>query len=123
MTNFIDDSITDAALQQLEDSVTELHICSGDPADRAAVLVNTLGTVAVDATDFTIANGDVSGRKSTMAQQSIAAASGDGTAAVACLINLSILVWKADLIAPQAITSGNPVTVSAVDVDEIRDPA
>ena len=123
MSNYIVDAVPNAALQYLEDNVTALHICSGDPADRAAVLTNSLGNVAVDATDFTIANGDTSGRKSTMGQQSIASASASGTGAVACLINATVLVWRADLSATQSITSGNPITVNAVDVDEIRDPA
>lgn len=123
MTNYIIDAVADAALQYIEDNVTTLHVCSGDPADRAAVLTNSLGNVTVDASDFTIANGDTSGRKSTMAQQSISSASASGTAAVLALINASVLVWKADLASTQVITSGNPITVNAVDVDEIRDPA
>ena len=123
MTNYIDDSIMDAALQQLEDNVTALHICSGDPVDRTAVLAQSLGNVAIDATDFTIANGDTSGRKSTISPQNIASASGSGTAAVSCLINATILVVKSDLSATQEITSGNPITVNSYDVDEIRDPA
>ena len=123
MTNLIADVVMDAALQYLEDNVTTLHICSGDPADRAAVLTNSLGNVAIDASDFTIANGDTSGRKSTLAQQAIASASASGTAAVIALINGTILVLKADLSATQAITSGNPITVNAFDADEIRDPA
>jgi len=123
MSNYIIDAVMDAALQYIEDNVTALHICSGNPTDRAGALTNSLGNVTVDSSDFTIANGDTSGRKSTMAQQSITSASASGTAAVACLINGSVLVWKADLSSTQAITSGNPVTVNAVDVDEIRDPA
>lgn len=123
MTNYIVDAVADAALQYIEDNVTTLHVCSGDPADRAAVLTNSLGNVTIDASDFTIANGDTSGRKSTLAQQSIASASASGTAAVAALINGSVLVLKADLASTQAITSGNPITVNAFDCDEIRDPA
>jgi len=123
MTNYIVDAVADAALQYLEDNVTTLHVCSGDPADRAAAITNSLGNVAIDATDFTIANGDTSGRKSTLAQQSIPSASASGTAAVLCLINGTVLVLKADLSATQGITISNPITVNAFDCDEIRDPA
>ena len=86
MTNFVRDSAMDALLDDISGAVTELHICSGDPADRAAVITNSLGSVAIDNTDFTKADGDVSGRKHTLAQQTIASASASGTAAILCLI-------------------------------------
>lgn len=122
MTNFVVDASMDAALDYVADAATHLHVCSGDPADRAAVLTNSLGNVAIDNTDFTNANGDVSGRKHTIAQQEITAASASGTAAVVAIIDGSALLQKHDLSATQGITSGNPITVSAFQ-REIRDPS
>lgn len=122
MTNLVIDAAMDALLDHIANNVTALHVCSGDPADRATAISNSLGTVAVDNTDFTKANGDVSGRKHTLAQQNIASASASGTAAVVCLIDATDLLYKVDLSSTQAVTSGNPITVSAHD-HEVRDPA
>lgn len=111
----------DAALDNVANAANALHVCSGDPTTRAAVITNSLGNVAIDNTDFTNANGDTSGRKHTLGQQSIASASASGTAAVVCIIDATDLLQKHDLSATQAITSGNPITVNAFD-REVRDP-
>lgn len=122
MTNFVADEADDAALDYISNQSTTLHVCSGNPLTRAAVLTNSLGNVAIDATDFTKANGDVSGRKATLAQQSIGAASASGTAHCVAVIDGTRLLRVNDLSADQAITVGNPVTVAAAD-HEIRDPS
>ena len=121
MTNLVRDAAMDALLDNIGNAATTMHVCSGDPADRAAVIANSLGNVAVNSAQMTKANGDVSGRKGTWAQQSIAAASASGTAAVVCIIDATVLLLKADLANTQAITSGNPITVNAFD-HEVRDP-
>lgn len=121
MTNFVSDNAMDALLNEIA-TATALHVCSGDPADRAAVISNSLGTVAVSASDFTNANGDTSGRKVTRAQKSITAASASGTAAVIALIDSTELIHKSDLSSTQSITSGNPITVNAND-HEVNDPS
>lgn len=120
MTKFVNDAQLDAFLDSVANNVNAMHVCSGDPGDRAAVLTNSLGNVAIDNTDFSNANGDTSGRKATIAQQSIASASASGTAAHLCLIDGTELRLKTEL-PSQSITSGNPVTVNAFDL-EIRDP-
>lgn len=122
MTNFVADASNDAALDQVANTATALHVCSGDPADRAGVLSTSLGTVAIDNTDFTNADGDVSGRKHTIGAQSIASADASGTAAVVAIIDGTDLLQKHDLDATQAITAGNPIDVAAF-AREIRDPA
>lgn len=121
MTNFVNDASMDAALDQVADNATELHICTGDPTDRAAVLVASLADVAIDNTDFTNADGDVSGRKHTVAQQSIPSASGSGTPATACIISATLLLQKHNVAGGQTITAGNPVTVNQF-AREVRDP-
>lgn len=122
MTNLVIDSAMDALLDHIADAATHLHVCSGNPTDRAGVLANSLGNVAIDESDFTKANGDVSGRKHTLAQQSITAASASGTAHCVAVIDGTNLLRSSNLSADQAITSGNPITVSAHD-HEVRDPS
>lgn len=120
MTNFVRDAAMDSLLTDME-SANALHVCSGNPLTRADVITNSLGNVAIDASDFTKADGDTSGRKSTMAQQSIASASASGTAHCVAIIDATILYRVQDLASDQSITSGNPITVSAHD-HEVRDP-
>lgn len=121
MTDLVIDAAMDALLDYVGNNATTMHVCSGDPADRAAVLTNSLGSVAVDSTDMTKANGDTSGRKGTWASQSIASASGSGIAAVVAIISGTVLLLKVDLASTQSITAGNPITVNAFD-HEVRDP-
>lgn len=122
MTNIVADAAMDALLDHIADNATHLHVCSGNPTSRAEVLTNSLGNVAIDETDFTKAAGDTSGRKHTLAQQSIASASASGTAHCVAVIDASNLLRSSDLSADQAITSGNPITVAAHD-HEVRDPS
>jgi hypothetical protein len=112
----------DALLDKISNDATTLHVCSGNPTTRAAAIAASLGSVAIDETDFTKADGDVSGRKATCAQQSIGAASASGTAHCIAVIDASALLKVQDLSADQGITSGNPITVAAHD-HEVRDPS
>ena len=122
MTNFVIDDADDALLDHIANNVTTLHVCTGDPTTRAAAISNSVGSVAIDNTDFTKAAGDVSGRKHTLAQQSIPSASASGLGAILCLIDGTDLLYKSDFASTQTITSGNPITVNAHD-HEVRDPA
>jgi hypothetical protein len=122
MTNIVADAAMDALLDHISNAATHLHVCSGSPTTRAAVIANSLGNVAIDETDFTKADGDVSGRKATLAQQSIGSASASGTAHCVAIIDGSNLLRVSDLSADQAVTLGNPITVAAHD-HEVRDAA
>lgn len=123
MTNIVVDGAMDALLDFIANNATVLHVCSGSPTDRTTIVANSLGNVAVAPGDFTKANGDVSGRKHTLAQKSIGAASASGTAHTVGLIDATTGHYRVvDLSADQGITSGNPITVSAHD-HEVRDPA
>lgn len=122
MTNIVADAAMDALLDHIANNATHLHVCSGNPTSRAQVITNSLGNVAIDSADFTKADGDTSGRKHTLAQQSIASASASGTGHCVAVIDATNLLRVSDLSADQAITSGNPVTVAGHD-HEVRDPA
>lgn len=61
--------------QVFENYATKLTICEGQPATYADATTapatgNMLGEVVIDATDFSLANGDTSGRKTIMVAQS-----------------------------------------------------
>ena len=121
MPAMYDNTVIDAALNQIA-TATALHITSGTPATRADVLTNSLATVAVDAGDYTIGDGDVDGRKVTVAAQNGVAVSTSGTPAHYCLIDGTTLLARTtvDPSSPD-LTSGSTVDIPAVDF-EIGDP-
>lgn len=125
MTVAFHDSVPDAGLDVIA-TCTTVHICSGDPADRAAAITNSLGnytlTAGAGGGDYTIANGDTSGRKLSLASQSGNNATASGTAATVCYIDATNLIMKNDLSATQAVTSGNPLNITGYDILESRDP-
>ncbi|MEM6681800.1 MAG: hypothetical protein AAF607_06135 [Pseudomonadota bacterium] len=119
MAKTVDDSVFDAGLNVIAGATT-LHFCSGAPSNFAAVSGLSLASVAVDAGDFSIANGDTSGRKVTVASQSGVSVSGSGTVNHAALVTGSALLLVTE-IGAQAVTSGNTIASNAFDF-ELRDP-
>ncbi len=122
MSVLVIDNVADDGLDYLRQNITELRVCSGDPADRAAAVTNTLA-VATGLTSGSFsatANGDTSGRKITKTAESGLSISATGTAAVVCLCSATTLIWKVDLSATQGLTSGGTVDVAAFD-HEIAD--
>lgn len=116
------DDVIDAALNVVKTNITALHICSGTPADRAAVLTNSLATVAVDTTDATIANGDTDGRKVTIGAQLGVPVTASGTPAHYCLIDGTRLLARTVVNAASPdLTASSTTDIPAVDF-EIGDP-
>jgi hypothetical protein len=98
---------------------TSLNICSAEPANFAGIAAVSLASVVIDGTDFTIANGDTSGRKVTVAQQAGMTISGTGDATHIVIDNgTDIYVTTCTT---QALVSGGSVTCPAFDI-EIADP-
>lgn len=68
---FICDAMLDAALDYL-DNADYLHLCSAEPTSYAeAASTYSKGSVAINSTDWTTANGDSTGRKATLAAQTL----------------------------------------------------
>ena len=121
MGKSVHDNVIDAALDEIATG-TLLSVTSdvGTPTD----LTNTLASVALTAGDgngyFTIANGDTSGRKITVAQQADVSITAPGTA-LHIVISLGGTILLTTTCTSQALTSGGTVTIPAFD-DEIADP-
>lgn len=117
------DSTLDPVLTEIA-TATRLCVCSAEPANFAGIAAVLLASVAVTpgdgGGDFTIANGDTSGRKVTVAQQTGISISSSGTGNHIVLDDGASLVFVTTCTA-QALTSGGTVTVPAWDV-EIADP-
>lgn len=121
--NFHDD-VMDAALDKLA-TCTHVTVCSAEPANYAGIAAVTLAAQTVTAGDgngdWTVADGDASGRKLTLAAQSGVSitASGDADFVVGDDGSTLLFVLAGD---GQALTSGGTVDLAETDVDEIADP-
>ena len=118
------DAVLDTMLDDVATS-TRLAVCSAEPANFAGIAAVLLASVAMTAGDgngdYTVANGDVSGRKLSVLQQTSISITATGTANHISLDNGSLLKYVTTCDA-QALTSGGTVTVPAWDI-ELADPA
>jgi len=120
MGKLADDTVIDGALNIVATAV-EIYVNTAEPANRAAAISDSLIPVHVMASgDFTNANGDVNGRKCTVAAQSSLTADATGTATHITLCTGALMLYVTTCTS-QAITSGNTVNIGAFDI-EIADP-
>ena len=115
------DDMLDAALDEY--ALSDLMIaCSAEPTTRTeAVTTYALADIAMTpGTDYTKANGDTSGRKSTAAAKSTVTVDTSGTATHVAKVDATRLMYVTTCTS-QALTSGNTVSFPAHDV-EIADP-
>lgn len=117
------DSTIDAMLAEIA-TATRLMVCSGQPANFAGIAAVALADVTLTAGDgngdYTIANGDTSGRKITIAQQATITIDTSGTATHVSLDDGTDLIYVTTCTS-QALTAAGTVTVPAWDV-EVADP-
>lgn len=122
------DDVLDALLNYVADNTKRITVCSQQPTTYAEGNA-TYKLADVDTTegagngDFTIANGDTSGRKLTVAQQADVPVDSTGSATHIALLDVdnSKLLYVTTCTS-QTITSGNTVTIPAFDI-EVADPS
>jgi hypothetical protein len=126
MAKKVDNSVLDAALNEIKTKVNKMTVCSAEPSDFTAANNGGgvfLGDVAMAAGDFTIADGDTSGRKCTVAQKAGVNVDATGTATHVALLNtLSNTLLYVTTSTSLALTSGSSLTFGAWDI-EIADPS
>ena len=115
MAKFLGDAVLDAALDELATG-TRLVVCSGQPANYAGIASVALADETLTSGDFTKANGDSSGRKVTVAQQSSIDIDSSGTATHVSIDDGSNLL-AVTTCTSQALTSGGTVTVPAFKLE------
>ncbi len=129
MAKTVDDVVLDAALNHIKTTADKLVVCIGAPVSYAEANTNSpsgkrCGQRAITSANFTgPVNGDVSGRKLTVNQQTGITVDVTGTADHVALVDdtASVLLAVTSLSASQAVTAGNSMTVNAFDL-EIADP-
>lgn len=125
MAKSVHNDVLDAALDEIAEAVT-LTICSAEPTSRTeAVTTYALADVTLTAGDgngdYTITDGDASGRKLTVAEQADIDIDTSGTATHVALCDGSRLLYVTTCTS-QALTDTGTVTVPAWDI-EIADPS
>ena len=109
----------------LVDNGTRVGVCSGQPANFAGIAAVNLAQVTVTAGagggDFTLADGDTSGRKLTLAQQADIPIDVTGTATHISFDDGTTLLFVTTCTS-QALTDTGTVTIPAFDL-EVADPA
>jgi len=121
MAKTVHDDVLDGAFNILNDADI-MTACSAQPTTRTeAVTTYKLADVAMTpGTDYTIANGDTSGRKCTVAAKSAVPVDTTGDAIYVALCDATRLLYVTSCTL-QTLTSGNTVNFPAWDV-EIADP-
>lgn len=107
-----DPAFYDAALGWVRDNSIRQAACSAEPANFAGIAAVKLAEATVAAGDFTLANGDVSGRKVTIAAKSGVNITTSGTANHIVLHNNVAILDYVTTCTPLALTAGAGNTVN-----------
>lgn len=124
MGKLIPDSIIDGMLDTIADGVDRIDICKDTPTNYSTATTagtHSLGSVAVTTGDgngdWTIANGDTSGRKLTLAEQTGVSIGNTGTATHIAGTDGSSVLYFVTTCTSQAVTSGNTATINTFDIE------
>ena len=125
MAKSVHDDVLDASHDKTA-TAGSLSVCSAQPTTRTEALVTyALATHAMTTGDgngdYTIANGDTSGRKITVAQQTGITVTATGTANHIALCDGTTLLRVTTCTSQVLSATGNTITVNAWDA-EIADP-
>lgn len=123
MAKYINPNILDLALNDIRSNANRMVLCTQQPTTFAeANATYALASVAMAPADFTLANGDVSGRKITVAAKSAVPVTTSGTGTHVALIDTTNSVLKfVTTTASTAVASGGTVDIGTWK-DEIQAP-
>lgn len=123
MAKSVHNDVLDAALNYLSTNGTRMDICALEPTTYTeATSTNSLGNTTLAGGDYTVADGDTSGRKVTVAAQAGVSITADGSADHIAITNgTDTLLYVTTLPTSQSVTNGNTADIGAWDI-EIADP-
>ena len=125
------DAVFDAALQHVIDNADQIVFCEGEPADHAAATSDkgsggvALGETSVAAGDFSILDGDTSGRKLRFGGVSGVATDASGSRDHVAFVDNgnNDLLHATPMSSAKTVAAGSDtMAVDPFDVLEIRDP-
>ena len=121
MGKSVNDSVMDAGLANVSANANQIHVCATEPTTRTeAVTTNQLASGTIASGDFTLANGDSSGRKHTVGAQTGLTIDNTGTADHIAITSASALLVVTTATS-QGLTQGGTVDIAEFD-HEIGDP-
>lgn len=124
MGKFTHDDVIDAAPNVIKNNCTKVTVCEGQPTTYAEGNATfALASVAVDSSDFALANGTVSGRKITFAAQNGLTVDVEGEANHVAYLDVtnSKLLHVTEMTSPQIVYEGNQINLGTQEI-EFRDP-
>lgn len=124
MSKSQNDTMLDQALNWIINNCDQMIVCSSEPTTYTeANSTYALADVAMTASDFTLGDGDTSGRKAAVAQKANVSIDTTGTAQHVALtgsISSTQTLMYVTTCANQSLTAGNQVTIPTWDI-ELRD--
>ena len=123
MAKSVHNDVLDGALDIIKNNCNLMTVCSTEPTTRTeAVTTYALADVAMSGTDFTHADGDTNGRKTTVSAKSSVLIDTSGSAQHVALVDGTRLLYVTTC-TTQALTANgsNTVNIPAWDI-EIADP-
>ena len=121
MGKTVHNDVLDAAHNEIKNNCNLMTLCSQEPTTRTeAVTTYALADVAMTSDDFEIADGDVSGRKCTVAEKAAVDVDADGLASHVALCD-DTRVLRVTTCTEQQVYTGNTVTFPSWKF-EIQDP-
>ena len=124
MAKSVLDAVLDAALDYVADNGDIIYICSDEPTNLTeATTTYALADIpSLTSGDYTgPANGDSSGRKIAVNQQTGVTIDTGGTATHVAVVDAATALLYVTTCTSQALTGGNTLTMNAWDI-EIADP-
>lgn len=128
MGKTVHDDVLNALLNYIADNTKRITVCSQEPttfteANATYALADVTTTEGAGNGDFTLANGDTSGRKLTVAQQADVPVDSNGTATHIAILDVdNSKLLAVTTCTSQVLTAGNTVTIPAFDI-EVADPS
>lgn len=123
MAKIVDDTVLDGALNIIKNATGLTAIlCSAQPTTRTeAVTTYALADVALSSSDVTIANGDTSGRKATVAAKAGVTVDASGTGTHLALVSSTVLLYVTTT-SSTAVAAAGTVDIGSWKI-ELADPA
>lgn len=123
MSKKILDDEKDVSLNHIKNNSDVLHACSAEPADYSEISTYSLGSVALTSSDFMVGDGDVSGRKITVASKSITWSGSGNVTHFVVADSGSSAIRGITTCNSTAVTASETKVIAAFDLWEIRDPS
>lgn len=116
------DDLADLELNSIKNNADELHICDGEPADYADIASHSRGHADMTSTDYTVGDGDTSGRKISIGDTVVTPASTGNVDHLVYADTSNSVIKFVNHITAKTVSSGVAETIVGYDLLEIRDP-